>query len=389
MVLFITRCFILSLDVIVENFGDDVYISNFTKHCDIITHDDGIEIGDSRIRSNFLPVVNSWRSFSHRTRVLTKGDIPPRSSGSCGILLDDFLYVFGGFCHYFGENAEGNSNMLHRLHIPSRTWELLNPAGRPAPTPCDKLAGWVYKDKLYFFGGFGPRPDLERFQYEMDQSTVYSAMPRGWNNQLVVYNTATNCWEWPKMKGPIPSPRAAHAADITGHKAFIFGGRFKHRRTNDLHSLDLETHTWSGNLPPTATQLTFAGTITLPPTVTHAARTITLPPTVTHAARTITLPPTVTHIARTITLPPAVTHITGTITLPPTVTHAAGTITLPPTVTHAAGTITLPPTVTHAARTITLPPAVTHITGISTLPPDLWTSSCSPATHIAGTFSCL
>nr|CAD7462712.1 unnamed protein product [Timema tahoe] len=140
--------------------------------------------------------------------------------------------------------------MLHRLHIPSRTWELLNPAGRPAPTPCDKLAGWVYKDKLYFFGGFGPRPDLERFQYEMDQSTVYSAMPRGWNNQLVVYNTVTNCWEWPKMKGPTPSPRAAHAADITGHKAFVFGGRFKHRRTNDLHSLDLETHTWSGNLTP-------------------------------------------------------------------------------------------------------------------------------------------
>nr|CAD7577540.1 unnamed protein product [Timema californicum] len=301
-------------------------------------------VNDSPYTDSYHPTDEIWIYDCNAelwTRVLTKGDIPPRSSGSCGILLDDFLYVFGGFCHYFGENAEGNSNMLHRLHIPSRTWELLNPAGRPAPTPCDKLAGWVYKDKLYFFGGFGPRPDLERFQYEMDQSTVYSAMPRGWNNQgkppqvhpteirtsispssavelnttsalanytteLVVYNTATNCWEWPKMKGPIPSPRAAHAADITGHKAFIFGGRFKHRRTNDLHSLDLETHTWSGK----------------------------------------------SNIVLTLSLPTV---------------------------------ILLPPRLCRDNH-----PTTTHIVGINTLllPLPLWTSSCSTATHVVGAFLC-
>jgi hypothetical protein len=34
----------------------------------------------------------------HRERILTKGEIPPKNSGSCGVLVEDFLYVFGGEC---------------------------------------------------------------------------------------------------------------------------------------------------------------------------------------------------------------------------------------------------------------------------------------------------
>lgn len=34
--------------------------------------------------------------FLHRERILTKGDIPHRNSGSCGLLHEDFLYIFGG-----------------------------------------------------------------------------------------------------------------------------------------------------------------------------------------------------------------------------------------------------------------------------------------------------
>nr|CAD7195983.1 unnamed protein product [Timema douglasi] len=43
-------CSTLSLDVIVENFGDDVRISNFTTHCHIFIHADEVHIGYSRIR---------------------------------------------------------------------------------------------------------------------------------------------------------------------------------------------------------------------------------------------------------------------------------------------------------------------------------------------------
>ena len=73
--------------------------------------------------------------------------------------------------------------------------------------------------RLYFFGGFGPVPEFgARFQHLIDITTEPSGWPRGWNNQLVVYNPVSNSWEWPRARGPTPAPRAAHAADISGHK---------------------------------------------------------------------------------------------------------------------------------------------------------------------------
>ncbi|XP_021936082.1 kelch domain-containing protein 2-like isoform X2 [Zootermopsis nevadensis] len=182
-------------------------------------------------------------------RILTKGDIPHRNSGSCGLLHEDFLYIFGGF--HGMDNAgsvNGNSNYLFRLDLTTMTWEWLHPTGNQ-PAPCDKLAGWVYDDKLYFFGGFGPQPEFGvPFQHVIDPSTEPSGWPRGWNNQLVVYNPVNNSWEWPKVQGPTPSPRAAHAADISGHKVYVFGGRIGNTRNNDLHCLDMDSMMWSGNL---------------------------------------------------------------------------------------------------------------------------------------------
>ncbi|KAK7789706.1 hypothetical protein R5R35_012308 [Gryllus longicercus] len=184
-------------------------------------------------------------------RMLTKGDTPPRNSGSCGIIMDHYLYIFGG---YHGEeepgSMEGNSNQLYRLDLSTKTWAWIHPTGKQ-PVPCDKLVGWEYKGKLYFFGGFGPpstSPYTLPFVHMLDTSTQSSGWPRGWNNMLVCYNPVGNIWEWPKTKGPVPSPRAAHAADKVGDKVYIFGGRFLGTRTNDLHCLDMETMKWSGNL---------------------------------------------------------------------------------------------------------------------------------------------
>ncbi|XP_067011979.2 kelch domain-containing protein 2 isoform X2 [Anabrus simplex] len=187
-------------------------------------------------------------------RILTKGDIPPRNSGSCAVLLEDNLYVFGG---YHGESdpgsMEGNSNQLYRLDLTTMTWEWLHPPG-PLPAACDKLVGWTYQRKLYFFGGFGPPPNVQDlvapipFLHILDPSTQPSGWPRGWNNQLVRYDPESNRWDWPKSHGQIPSPRAAHAADLTGDKVYVFGGRLLNRRTNDLHCLDLKTMEWSGSL---------------------------------------------------------------------------------------------------------------------------------------------
>lgn len=58
--------------------------------------------------------------------------------------------------------------------------------------------------------------------------------------------TDANKWVWPETSGPKPSPRAAHSAAASGDKVYVFGGRFKNARMNDLHCLDLVSFRWSG-----------------------------------------------------------------------------------------------------------------------------------------------
>jgi hypothetical protein len=48
------------------------------------------------------------------------------------------------------------------------------------------------------------------------------------------------------FQGPVPVPRAAHTAVRLKNVVYLFGGRHGDIRMNDLHSLELETLTWSG-----------------------------------------------------------------------------------------------------------------------------------------------
>ncbi|XP_026278136.1 kelch domain-containing protein 2 isoform X2 [Frankliniella occidentalis] len=179
-------------------------------------------------------------------RKLLKGDIPPRSSGGCGVVLGDTLYIFGGVVRAEFE-FDGNTNDLYALNLITMTWSLLKPKGTP-PIPCEKLVGWEHGGKLYFFGGFGPIPDRHVFfQYVIDDETGSA-----WNNQFFGYNPQTNNWEWPYVNGEPPSPRAAHAGDKCGHRIFISGGRLKTVRKNDLYVLDMDTMVWSGNINESA-----------------------------------------------------------------------------------------------------------------------------------------
>ena len=61
----------------------------------------------------------------------------------------------------------------------------------------------------------------------------------GWHNALVSYSSQTNSFQWPSFTGALPSPRAGAAVCSAGQEVFIFGGRSRQRRLNDLYRLDL------------------------------------------------------------------------------------------------------------------------------------------------------
>ncbi|ELK03540.1 Kelch domain-containing protein 2 [Pteropus alecto] len=82
---------------------------------------------------------------------------------------------------------------------------------------------WIYNMEtgrwLIFFGGYGYLPeDKVLGTFEFDE---------------------TSFW------GKVPSPRAAHACATVGNKGFVFGGRYRDARMNDLHYLNLDTWEWN------------------------------------------------------------------------------------------------------------------------------------------------
>ncbi|XP_068236512.1 kelch domain-containing protein 2-like isoform X2 [Palaemon carinicauda] len=194
----------------------------------------------------FDPLLDTW------IRKMSRGDIPLQLSGACAAIHNHYMYIFGGWANE-EDDFSVTTNCLWRLFLPTLKWELLNPEG-DLPLACDKSACWVYENRFYVFGGFGPADDLgpiAKMKVRFVRDGVHS---RGWNDQLVYYDIDTNTWVWPQTYGPRPSPRAAHTADIVGDTVYVFGGRFKNDRMNDLHCLNLTTSRWSGNLTDTRVQ---------------------------------------------------------------------------------------------------------------------------------------
>lgn len=113
-----------------------------------------------------------------------------------------------------------NINTIFVLNLKTLRWQRRSPTG-PHPLTCDKLSSWTYENKIFIFGGFGPKPvekeiadalhgRQRHFQYVLDETNYYT-YDRGWNNQCAAYNLDTDAWEWPRIRGDTPCARAAHA----------------------------------------------------------------------------------------------------------------------------------------------------------------------------------
>ncbi|XP_043930218.1 kelch domain-containing protein 1 isoform X2 [Protopterus annectens] len=178
---------------------------------------------------------------------LMDGEVPPPMSGSCAACVSGVLYIFGGY------DDDGYSNQLYCVNLTTRrntyTWKKIkNFKGQP-PTPRDKLACWVYKERIIYFGGYGSRSHKELGDcFDVHDATWEGQTFWGWNNDVCVFDISTDTWLESATKGVPPQPRAAHACAVVGNKGFVFGGRVKQTRMNDVHYFDLNTMTWNGEI---------------------------------------------------------------------------------------------------------------------------------------------
>jgi len=223
-------------------------------------------------------LTDSWKKI-HKT----EGDIPNRSSGAGGCILDDHFYIVAGF----QQELEGGtveepvqhmririSNSMWRLNLHNWKWTKMNPGGI-LPLRCDKTSLWSYNGRVYMFGGYGPhmgQPE-EGFDSDMDlkhksftskgsqgdyKSVAHlfkftaddsSDSLRGWSNQLLYFDRDKETWIWPTCHGEAPSPRACHSTVVIGNKVYLFGGRHQGERLNDLYCLEMDSHTWRCVIP--------------------------------------------------------------------------------------------------------------------------------------------
>uniref|UniRef100_A0AC11CC62 Kelch domain containing 2 n=1 Tax=Ovis aries TaxID=9940 RepID=A0AC11CC62_SHEEP len=199
----------------------------------------------------YLPREELWiynMETGRWKKINTEGDVPPSMSGSCAVCVDRVLYLFGG------HHSRGNTNKFYMLDSRSTDrvlhWERIDCQGVP-PSSKDKLGVWVYKNKLIFFGGYGYLPeDKVLGTFEFDETSFWnSSHPRGWNDHVHILDTETFIWSQPITTGKPPSPRAAHACAAVGNKGFVFGGRYRDARMNDLHYLNLDTWEWNELIP--------------------------------------------------------------------------------------------------------------------------------------------
>ncbi|XP_010072237.1 PREDICTED: kelch domain-containing protein 1-like, partial [Pterocles gutturalis] len=179
---------------------------------------------------------------------LMEGELPTSMSGSCGASINGKLYIFGGF------DDKGYSNRLYYVNLRTKNgtyrWKkITNFKGQP-PTPRDKLSCWVYKDRLIYFGGYGCRKHNELSDcFDVHDAFWEGQIFWGWHNDVHVFDTTTQTWSQPAIRGgDPPQPRAAHTCAVLGNKGYIFGGRVLQTRMNDLHCLNLDTWTWSGRI---------------------------------------------------------------------------------------------------------------------------------------------
>lgn len=204
------------------------------------------------IAAKFLDKVILWGGQHHQSDEIwiydikrrkwgsriTDGDVPPRLSGSCCAMVGHRLYIFAGFtleekCHV---------NSIYFLNLASFAWTKVLPAsGKPAPR--DKFGCWVIDQKIVYFGGYGAPPSSDHVR---GGKFIFHDELHGWYNDLISFDTSTNMWlALPHSDSHTPSPRAAHACTKVGNdEGYLFGGRSKDERLDDLYSLSFLTYTW-------------------------------------------------------------------------------------------------------------------------------------------------
>ncbi|KAJ3599692.1 hypothetical protein NHX12_033648 [Muraenolepis orangiensis] len=154
------------------------------------------------------------------------GQKPNRIYGQAMVIINGYLYVFGGTTGYF------YSTDLHRLDLSTRVWVQLKPKNAPSDLPEERYRHELAHDRqrIYILGG----------------GTSWTSYPL---DKIHAYNLETNYWERiatkPHEKIGYPAARRCHSCVQVKDEVFICGGYNGDQILSDLWKISLQTYQWS------------------------------------------------------------------------------------------------------------------------------------------------
>eukprot|EP00397_Hematodinium_sp_SG-2012_P039098 GEMP01042634.1.p1 GENE.GEMP01042634.1~~GEMP01042634.1.p1 ORF type:complete len:502 (+),score=78.77 GEMP01042634.1:151-1656(+) len=155
-------------------------------------------------------VINQW------TVVHFTGNPPRQRSLHVGIVVNDGLYIFGG---YDGSNRV---NDFYKFDFKTSRWSLIM-ATSPLPSARDRHITVSYQQCIYIFGGYDGNNRVNDF----------------WQ-----FDTISETWSLVEGGGTPPTPRHSHSGIEYNGSMYIFAGYDGNYRS-DFHQFDFATKKWS------------------------------------------------------------------------------------------------------------------------------------------------
>lgn len=172
----------------------------------------------------------------------------PRFARHCSVAIGTKVWTFGGY--------DGVSKYFQMAVLDTETgiWSYPAVSGTP-PIPRTNHSAATVGNKIYIYGG----------NYSTEPEEKYVVL-----GDLHIFNTDTLTWEQPKVTGSQPGPRTAHSLVAVGKKLYLFGGGLWEpkpvnrwiKKYNDMYIFNTETNEWKrpdlkGDIPICSFPITF------------------------------------------------------------------------------------------------------------------------------------
>jgi N-acetylneuraminic acid mutarotase len=157
------------------------------------------------------------------------GNQPGARDGHTACILDDNLYIFGGF----EEVIDQFSCDVHCLNLKTMHWSYVQTFGE-TPSYRDFHSATIINNRMYIFGGRG-----DIFGPYHSQEEIYCP-------KIVYLDLKTHYWHHPTTTGKVPLGRRSHSAFVFNSMIYVFGGYngILDTHFNDLYCFDPVQNKW-------------------------------------------------------------------------------------------------------------------------------------------------